>query len=484
MSKPRLFIGSSVEGLSVAYAIQENLKFTSENTVWDQGVFNLSEMSLESLLTLLDTCDFGVFVFTPDDHIKIRGKKDLTVRDNVLFELGLFIGRLGRQRCFIIIPDNKEFHLPTDLMGVTPAKYEATRTDNNLQAGTGSASHKIREIITKLGSTSKAKEEPEIKSQTVIDVVDENKAEDWFELLYIKKEYDLAITSLKKKIRYEKNLDSKVLLRGNICYAEFQKNAQQGKTEYEKLIAENKTNNSSYLAYANTLFWNNSFSKALEIIEEGLLHCERKITLTTLKVDCLWETNQKEAAINFLIESMLQLKDPKLFIKLASLHTANEQKKLALEVLYNGFIEYPNDEEILYPFARTAYDLGHKDVCILIYKELLIINRNSPTYWCLLGNAYLDLEFHNLAMTAYEKANDLAKGKEDWITANIGNLYNNKGLFDKAEHFLSLAQKINDKSDYTHERLSQVFTSRQAETKKLEEVLKTAKAKMTGTILV
>src|SRR6185369_15374111 len=96
--KPKTFIGSSVEGLSVAYAVQQNLQYQSEVTVWDQGIFHLSTSALDSLTEVLDRSDFGVFVFTPDDILNIRGEENRAVRDNVLFELGLFIGRLGKLR--------------------------------------------------------------------------------------------------------------------------------------------------------------------------------------------------------------------------------------------------------------------------------------------------------------------------------------------------------------------------------------------------
>ena len=86
--KPKIFIGSSVEGLNVAYSIQQNLTHDAEATVWDQGVFELSATSVESLNEVLTTIDFGIFVFSPDDETKMRGKTATTVRDNVLFELG------------------------------------------------------------------------------------------------------------------------------------------------------------------------------------------------------------------------------------------------------------------------------------------------------------------------------------------------------------------------------------------------------------
>jgi len=150
--KPRLFIGSSREGKPIAYAAQQNLRDTAEVTVWDQGVFQLSVTALESLLAMLRTCDYGMFVFTPDDVTTIRGVKNPAVRDNVIFELGLFVGVLGRERCFIFVPDDRqELRIPTDLIGMTPASYETGRSDGSMLAGTGPACNDARTIVARLG---------------------------------------------------------------------------------------------------------------------------------------------------------------------------------------------------------------------------------------------------------------------------------------------------------------------------------------------
>ena len=146
--KPRMFIGSSVERLPIANTLQQNLEYDVEATVWNQAHFRLSRSTIESLLEALRSTDFGVFVFSPDDVAKIRGKQSRVVRDNVIFELGLFIGLLGRERSYYVIPRYQQnFHLPTDLIGVTPATYDANRSDKSLKAALGPACEEIRRAI-------------------------------------------------------------------------------------------------------------------------------------------------------------------------------------------------------------------------------------------------------------------------------------------------------------------------------------------------
>lgn len=150
--KPKIFVGSSVEALGVAYAIQQNLEHDAEVTVWDQSIFDLTSYTLEALMKVLDEFDFGVFVFLADDIVRIRKRQFHAARDNVVFELGLFIGRLGKERSFIVVPRNqRDFHLPTDLIGLTPATFDPDRSDENLRAALGPACHAIRNAIRRLG---------------------------------------------------------------------------------------------------------------------------------------------------------------------------------------------------------------------------------------------------------------------------------------------------------------------------------------------
>lgn len=144
--KPRLFIGSSAEGHDIAEKIQEGLEHSVESTIWSQGVFGLSAGNLESLVAATKNFDCAVLVLTPDDLKIKRDDTKNTPRDNVLFELGLFMGALGRSCTYIVYCRDEKLDLPTDLAGVTAATY-AKRSDGNLRAALGPVCSKLKDAI-------------------------------------------------------------------------------------------------------------------------------------------------------------------------------------------------------------------------------------------------------------------------------------------------------------------------------------------------
>src|SRR5690242_18647446 len=114
MSRPGLFVGSSTEGLRIAQAVQIVLDESCEVELWTQGVFGLGQGTLESLVLALSRFDFALLVLTADDLMISRGAEKLAARDNVLFELGLFTGALGRDRTFMLFDRTNPPVLPTD----------------------------------------------------------------------------------------------------------------------------------------------------------------------------------------------------------------------------------------------------------------------------------------------------------------------------------------------------------------------------------
>jgi predicted nucleotide-binding protein len=146
VKRPKVFVGSSAEGLSIVDAIHLNLDYECEVTPWSQGVFGLGRGTLEDLVREAAIVDFAVLVLTPDDLVMKREKGGQQPRDNVLFELGLFMGKLSRDRTFIVHERGRPPDLPTDLAGITTATF-ARRADNNMQAALGPVCTRLKEAM-------------------------------------------------------------------------------------------------------------------------------------------------------------------------------------------------------------------------------------------------------------------------------------------------------------------------------------------------
>lgn len=148
--KPRLFIISSAEALPIARTIQSALQYDVLVEVWNFGVFFAGGYSLEALENAVDASDFAVAIAQPDDVVESRGRREATLRDNVLFELGLFMGRLRRHRSILVHPRVKELKLPSDLQGLTTLGYNPAE-EKDLPAALGPACNDIRNIVKKFG---------------------------------------------------------------------------------------------------------------------------------------------------------------------------------------------------------------------------------------------------------------------------------------------------------------------------------------------
>lgn len=151
-SKPSVFIASSVEGLRIADAINANLEHDAHCTIWRSGTFKLSSQTVDDLVKKSSAIDFAVFVFTPDDVATIRKHEEAIARDNVIFEMGLFIGAIGKERCYIVKPRGVQMHLPSDLLGMNPADYAADRPDGDVESALNYACKLIRDRTHELGA--------------------------------------------------------------------------------------------------------------------------------------------------------------------------------------------------------------------------------------------------------------------------------------------------------------------------------------------
>lgn len=149
--KIRVFIISSAEALPIARAIENAFEYDPFHvTVWTDGVFRASWYPVESLEQQLDSSDFAIAIASPDDVVESRGKSAVTARDNVIFEIGLFIGRLGLKRAFLLEPHGEEVKLPSDLTGITTVPYR-TAISKDIGPSLGPACNRMREIIQDLG---------------------------------------------------------------------------------------------------------------------------------------------------------------------------------------------------------------------------------------------------------------------------------------------------------------------------------------------
>ncbi|MFN8865100.1 MAG: TIR domain-containing protein [Flavobacteriales bacterium] len=146
--KRRVFVGSSKEGFSIAEQVRamvfaECEDWLSVETWKQEGLFHQNSSYLKDLITASRRFDYGILVASKDDKLISRHRWYSTPRDNVMFEMGLFLGSLGLTRAFLLVEEKAK--LPTDYSGVTVAYFKRGNAESIRNA--------ISNIVTAINKT-------------------------------------------------------------------------------------------------------------------------------------------------------------------------------------------------------------------------------------------------------------------------------------------------------------------------------------------
>lgn len=140
VNRPTIFIASSGKSKPIADAVKLNFDKEAEVDIWTENIFKLNEGFLETLMNRASYYDFFIAVFAADDVAKINNKKTNITRDNVIFEFGLFLGRIGLDRTFFVLEDGVK--LFSDWNGISTTMFVRGA---NLTAALGASCARIRE---------------------------------------------------------------------------------------------------------------------------------------------------------------------------------------------------------------------------------------------------------------------------------------------------------------------------------------------------
>ena len=474
MSKPRVFIGSSVEGLNVAYAVQQNLLHDAEVTVWDQGIFELSRTTIESLVKALQENDFAIFVFAPDDLIRIRGTDSLAVRDNVLFEFGLFIGRLGRERVYFLLPQNDELHLPTDLLGITPGRYETQRTDGSMKAATAPVTHQIRNQMRLLGL---APGRLPTNSSNEGEVLATAEKRAWIQDFFDGK-FEAAKSTLNEELRGQSGEDA-LATNAWILLCEMRIRDDGNTVSLTDFAEQHGESPRVQVLVATLLRFERSANKAMEVLVSARARFPRDVSISQAIARCHGDAADNASAIEEL-QRFGPDNFPDIALDLAEAFEREEKQDEAIKIIQRCHANHPSHKALRLKYARLAQELGKDEIALALLSSLRYDHPNSVEYWGYLGNSCLQLGLYDMALYAYRSAEKLVKPKENsqWIISNIGNLLTNRGLPTEACEYFKRSLEIDPLSEYAHDRMAGALKKKAAEEKLFDKSKEEGKRKI------
>jgi prolyl-tRNA editing enzyme YbaK/EbsC (Cys-tRNA(Pro) deacylase) len=134
MQKLKVFVASSLEAKAEDKFVRGVLEENSVDVITWRDIFHVGEFSLDSLLNISQEIHGAIIISTPDDKVWYRGSELFAPRDNILFEMGLFIKALGaKQVALVFCKDEKGLtpKIPTDISGLNVIFFEREKKAMN-----------------------------------------------------------------------------------------------------------------------------------------------------------------------------------------------------------------------------------------------------------------------------------------------------------------------------------------------------------------
>jgi predicted nucleotide-binding protein len=109
--KVRVLILAAPSASAHAHELKQTLPSLDVH-IWEEGSFGAGNYAFENLERILDRCDIAVAISEAGNE-----------RESIILELGFFMGRLGRNRTFLIEPRGQEVDLPRELGGINTIPF-------------------------------------------------------------------------------------------------------------------------------------------------------------------------------------------------------------------------------------------------------------------------------------------------------------------------------------------------------------------------
>lgn len=485
MVKPNVFIGSSVEHKRIAELVQTALDFDVTPIVWTQDTFEPTQYALDALEKRLKTSDFAVFICAPEenDHAIIRGQKHNIVRDNIIFEVGLAMGLLGRDRTFLISPRSVNLHLPSDLLGIVPENYDPSLLSTNPEAAVGPACSRIKRKMADVGvlerqePTEARSDKPDDEPRSAISELEISA--DW--------------TAADFRWRYNFAIFTRNQQRADYIAEEFFKSSfgssdeeialWEASKEYGKILSDG-IGDIELIRSRSEKYPQNA--ALMQFLSRAMEHYGEVAEAELLLVRALDATSDVSQARS-IIERIIALSDGdnkqrdaeailEKLIALPRLTTADEASFLiALRAIarHAGFKEIPmaigevivgqrpNDVDTRFDLAFSYSEQNQQELAALHYNAIPETERTGVA-WNNLGVALARLQLKGMAVAAYQRASNEGETIAD---GNLAQLLQGAGFFTEAQQKVeaAIAVENHDPSVVTVLSSLQATRSKEAE---------------------